>query len=114
MEFLSHKKGDSELLDIKDETAIGWLSDYNVKEFLKSQAEQMEITGTSNINAADLHKYLDKIEKQLPSLTNISQVRYLNYIRSKEYTQSLYYLNRWSDGSLNKGLYDIRTILFHN
>lgn len=41
---------------------------------------------------------------QVPNISNIRQVRYLNYIRTKEYIQSLSNLHLFFDYSLGEGV----------
>ncbi|OBZ89709.1 Anaphase-promoting complex subunit 5 [Choanephora cucurbitarum] len=103
-QYLSGLSGDAEFTTGLDPKAEGWVSDYNVKEFLKWQAEKIQKTGTTNIDVKSLHQWLQKIEKDVPDMVNIGQVRYLNYTRTKEYTNSLSCLNASFDLSLVKGV----------
>jgi hypothetical protein len=103
-QYIHGLAGDAEFTTGNDPKAEEWLSEYNVKEFLKYQAEKIERIGTANINPTVLHSYLEKIEKQLPSMSIVRHVRYLNYTRTKEYIHSLYHLHHSFDMSLNKGL----------
>ncbi|CEP19035.1 hypothetical protein [Parasitella parasitica] len=89
-----------------------WISDYNVAEFLRHQAQTIEQTGTTNISPPVLHAYLDNFEKQIPSINIIRQVRYLNYTRTREYIQSLSHLHFSIDMSLDKGV-NVQYALLH-
>ncbi|KAI8387022.1 anaphase-promoting complex subunit 5-domain-containing protein [Blakeslea trispora] len=103
-QYVSGLSGDTELIAETDHKIEGWISDYNVKEFLKWQAERIEKTGTTNIDTASLHQWLKKIEKHTPNIASIGQVRYLNYTRTKEYMNSLFSLHHSFDLSLVKGV----------
>jgi hypothetical protein len=101
-EYLGGFAGDAEFAN--QDATTHWISDYNVTEFLQYQAETIERTGTTNISPSVLHTYLDTFEKQVPSISIIRQVRYLNYTRTKEYIQSLSHLHLSIDMSLDKGV----------
>lgn len=62
------------------------------------------MTGTSNIHPTVLYNYLENIEPKVPHISNIRQVRYLNYIRTKEYVQSLSDLHTFFDLSISEGV----------
>ncbi|KAG2234097.1 hypothetical protein INT48_000274 [Thamnidium elegans] len=100
-QYILGQSGDSQFLNQEQST---WVSVYNIKEFLKSQAEKIERTGTSNIHPTVLHNYLADMSIQVPNISNIRQVRYLNYIRTKEYIQSLSNLHIFFDYSLSEGV----------
>ncbi|CAO0789679.1 unnamed protein product [Mucor circinelloides] len=109
-EYLGGVAGDAEFAN--QDITTHWISNYNVAAFLRYQAETIERTGTTNISPSVLHTYLDKFEKQVPSINIIRQVRYLNYTRTKEYIQSLSHLHLSIDMSLDKGV-NVQYALLH-
>ncbi|KAL7335559.1 hypothetical protein PS15p_201011 [Mucor circinelloides] len=109
-EYLGGAAGDAEFAN--QDITTHWISNYNVAAFLRYQAETIERTGTTNISPSVLHTYLDKFEKQVPSINIIRQVRYLNYTRTKEYIQSLSHLHLSIDMSLDKGV-NVQYALLH-
>ncbi|KAI8641705.1 hypothetical protein BD408DRAFT_417780 [Parasitella parasitica] len=109
-QYLNGVAGDTEFEN--PDKSTHWISDYNVAEFLRYQAQTIERTGTTNISPPVLHTYLDKFEKQVPSINIIRQVRYLNYTRTKEYIQSLSHLHFSIDMSLDKGV-NVQYALLH-
>ncbi|CAO3609398.1 unnamed protein product [Mucor hiemalis] len=102
--YIHHTSGDTEFLSSTNKKPDLWISDYNVQEFLDHQAEKIERTGTCDIEPTILHRYLAKIEAQVPNLYNTRKVRYLNHTRTKEYTQALSQLHLFFDMNLTKGI----------
>lgn len=60
------------------------------------------VTGTSNIHPTNLDNYLRDIETVAPDVLNIRQVRYLNYLRTREYVQSVSDLHIFYDHGLKE------------
>ncbi|KAG2212276.1 hypothetical protein INT47_001635 [Mucor saturninus] len=103
--YIHDRYGDSYLLPGGQPSDVkGWISVYNIKEFLKAEADKIELTGTSNIHPSVLYKYLENIEPKAPHISNIRQVRYLNYVRTKEYVQSLSDLHTFFDLTISEGV----------
>ncbi|KAI9486115.1 MAG: anaphase-promoting complex subunit 5-domain-containing protein [Benjaminiella poitrasii] len=93
------------LNDYVHNRGISWISDYNTKRFLNHQAEKLETTGQCHFDPVTMNKFLNDVQKELPNLfATIEHVRYLNYFRTKEYSQALFHLHNSFDISLTEGV----------
>ncbi|KAI7903687.1 anaphase-promoting complex subunit 5-domain-containing protein [Cokeromyces recurvatus] len=93
------------LRDYIQHKPASWISDHNTKLFLNHQAERLETTGQCCFDPKALHKFLEDVQKELPNLlATIEHVRYLNYLRTREYSQALFHLHNSFDISLTEGV----------
>ncbi|KAG1183824.1 hypothetical protein G6F36_008163 [Rhizopus arrhizus] len=93
-EYCSNCPKDTFLFD--STSRQGWISEHNISEFLRSQAEMIE--------SGVLHTFLRNVEQHASGIPYTHQVKYLNYARSKEHVNSVYHLHAYFNSSINKGV----------